>query len=142
MEAQIETTHLLHHKSKVRCLIFMPFVSIGWAFHDSRHMLRCLNMYSVVAESGNQVIAVDMEQVYQQRIKRLESKLAQTTESNTKLNLDLQLQRKQHETEVAKLQTEIGAEVKQLKNRQDEVWLPTFVPPMNSHTPKWTSSQH
>eukprot|EP00892_Ulva_mutabilis_P012222 jgi/Ulvmu1/9372/UM050_0124.1 len=64
---------------------------------------------------------MDMEQMYHMRINRLETKLAQTTATNTKLRLDLQHQRKQHNNEIEQLQSDIGKEVMKLKQRQDEL---------------------
>lgn len=62
-----------------------------------------------------------MEQVYHKRIERLEKKLRETNDANTKLRSDLQLQRRQHEEETERLQRDIQEELHNIKDRQDAV---------------------
>jgi regulator of replication initiation timing len=62
-----------------------------------------------------------MDHIYQQRIGRLEQKLAELVTENVKLRDELDTEQRRHDAQVGELQREIEEEVQELMRRQDMV---------------------
>jgi hypothetical protein len=68
-----------------------------------------------------------MDAVYRQRVKRLETNLADLMEENVKLREDLASERRTHSAQLSNMQHRLESEVQEVVKRQDLVWLHLFV---------------
>lgn len=115
------TFHSFHVVHMIKAHSSLPPNGQGHAAEPQRTLQHRVSSDSGESSDTLPGLEMHMEHIYQQRINRLERKLAELVTENVKLRDELDTEQRQHDAHVGELQREIEAEVQELKRRQDMV---------------------